>query len=129
MRRVAWGGESGLATFTNGDNEKTAVIMSVAVITSGHRYRDMRRNFSVCKSLVKEVKSHWCVLRVDAFTCCYDNTICATRGNVTTTLVPCPGSEETAISAPCSLAIQLAIERPSPAPSVLLRAVSPRKNL
>ena len=57
VSRVAWGGKPGLATFTRGDNEKTAVIMSVAVITSGHRYREMRRNFSVCKSLVGVVRS------------------------------------------------------------------------
>src|SRR6476659_5060128 len=127
VRRVAAAANAGLATSISGGKEKTAVTISVAVITSGHRYRDRRRSFSVCKSLVKEVRSHRRVRKGKRITCRYDDTICAPRGNVTTTLVPFPGSDETAISAPCSLAIQLAIERPSPAPSVLLRAVSPRK--
>ncbi len=52
--RVAARGEAGLAMSTSGDNEKTAVITRVAVITSGHRYREMRRSFSVCKSPVEE---------------------------------------------------------------------------
>ena len=39
-----------------------------------------------------------------------------------------PGSELKTMSAPCSRAIQLAMESPRPAPFVLLRAVSPRKN-
>ena len=46
---------------------------------------------------------------------------------LTVTFVPFPTADDSDISAPCSVAIQLAIESPSPAPSVLLRAVSPRK--
>jgi hypothetical protein len=41
-------------TSTSGDNEKTAVITSDAVITSGHRYREIRRSLSVCTTLVAE---------------------------------------------------------------------------
>jgi hypothetical protein len=51
-RKVAASGRAGLTTSTNGGNEKTAVIDSIAVITSGHRYRETRRNFRACKCLV-----------------------------------------------------------------------------
>lgn len=40
---------------TSGGNEKTAVIASIAVMASGHRYRDNRRNLRVCKSFDKEI--------------------------------------------------------------------------
>src|SRR5690348_1235949 len=58
----------------------------------------------------------------------WDAADAAAFGNVTMTLVPLLGFDCNAISAPCSRAIQLAIERPRPAPSVRLRAFSPRKN-
>jgi len=81
---------------------------------------------------LQRIRSKECVLPLAAYTrhttCRYDDTAGTTRGNVTTTVVPLPGSDESEMSAPCSLAIQLAIESPSPAPSVLPRAVSPRKN-
>jgi hypothetical protein len=54
VRNVAAGVRPGLPTSTNGGNEKTAVIESIPVITSGHRYRDKRRSFRVCKSLVEK---------------------------------------------------------------------------
>ena len=53
--KVAASGSAGSPTSINGGNEKTAVTDSIAVITSGHRYRETRRNFRVCKSLVDKL--------------------------------------------------------------------------
>ena len=49
------------------------------------------------------------------------------RTDPTVTVYYGPGCDVIEISVPCSAAIQLAIDNPRPAPSVLLRAVSSRK--
>ena len=56
VRRVAASGEAPVLTSTSGGDEKTAVITSIPVTTSGHRYRDACRSFSVCKSSVESVQ-------------------------------------------------------------------------
>jgi hypothetical protein len=53
IRSLAVSGEAPVATSTSGGNEKAAVITSIPVITSGHRYRDECRSFRVCKSSVE----------------------------------------------------------------------------
>ena len=57
VRSVAAGAELTLAMSISGDNEKAAVISTVPVITSGHRYLETRRSFRVCKNLRDEVRS------------------------------------------------------------------------
>ena len=124
---LAAAGEFAFTTSTRGDNEKTAVTPTANVINSGHLYLLTRRNVEACTCLALLNGTDWCNFRRTTFR--YDDTPGTARGKVTTTRLPWPGSEVSEISAPCSRAIQLAMESPRPAPSVRLRAVSPRKNL
>jgi len=63
VRRVAASGAAPVLTSTNGDDEKTAVITSIPVNTSGHRYRDACRSLSVCKSSVESVQPRFGCVR------------------------------------------------------------------